>query len=686
MRPYRAVAALGAALLGAAMLAATPALAQPWPNKPIRVLVPHAPGGVTDVITRIVMQPLAESLGQPIIVENRPGASGLLGTEVAARAAPDGYTLLMYVDTNTIFPSTVKQLAHDPDASFVPITLLARGSHLVVAHPSVPVSNLKELIVYAKQNPGQLSYASPGTGSPQHLAGETIKREAGIDMTHIPYKGGGQAIGDVVGGQVKLGVLGMAPALPHVKAGKLKVLAVTGCQPIVAASRSADGGGIGAARVLDDSMDGHRCAGGDVAGHRGARVCRGGRGPAPARRHREDFGAWPGSAGQRVARGIPADDPRRDPALAGRRERGRRQARVSKYETDTQVNRPNILFITSDQQRADCYGFEGRRIKTPHLDAMARAGTRFSACITPNLVCQPSRSSILTGLLPRTHGVDDNGIDLPPQIGGARLRQRRFPGMATTTALIGKAHFTTSHTFAPTGTPECRESTANYGPDWYGPYMGIGHVELMIEGHNCFPPMAPPRGQHYERWYHEHGGEALTKLYHTALPPLTDAAQTWNSALPVAFHNSTWIGDRTIDYLREHRDRPFCAWASFPDPHHPFDAPEPWCYLHHPDEVDLPAHRTLDLERRPWWHRAALEGRPQMANRNPAQIPRGSFAHAGADRRAAAPPDRELLRDDLADRPSGRPDPAGAAGPRVCTATRSSCTQPITATGSAITG
>jgi tripartite-type tricarboxylate transporter receptor subunit TctC len=228
MKHHRAFAVAWAGLLAAFMLVAAPSLAQPWPSKPIRVLVPHAPGGVTDVITRIVTQPLAEALGQPIIVENRPGASGLLGTEVAARAAPDGYTLLMYVDTNTIFPSTVKQLAHDPDSSFVPITLLARGSHLVVAHPSVPVSNLREFIVYAKQNPGQLSYASPGTGSPQHLAGETIKRDAGIDMTHIPYKGGGQAIGDVVGGQVMIGVLGMAPALPHVKAGKLKVLAVTG--------------------------------------------------------------------------------------------------------------------------------------------------------------------------------------------------------------------------------------------------------------------------------------------------------------------------------------------------------------------------------------------------------------------------------------------------------------------------
>lgn len=278
------------------------------------------------------------------------------------------------------------------------------------------------------------------------------------------------------------------------------------------------------------------------------------------------------------------------------------------------VRKPNILFITSDQQRADCYGFEGRRVKTPHLDAMARRGTRFNACITPNLVCQPARSSILTGLLPLTHGVSDNGIDLPTQTG-----ERGFAGALTArgyrTGFIGKAHFKASHTFAPTGTPECRESSANYGPDWNGPYMGFEHVELMLEGHNHFPPMHPPHGHHYERWYHADGcGDERTRLYNTALPPLTDAAQTWNSALPVAWHNSTWIGNRSIDYLRTHREEPFCLWASFPDPHHPFDAPEPWCRLHHPDEVDLPAHRDLDLERRPWWHRASLEGRPELPN------------------------------------------------------------------------
>jgi arylsulfatase A-like enzyme len=269
------------------------------------------------------------------------------------------------------------------------------------------------------------------------------------------------------------------------------------------------------------------------------------------------------------------------------------------------AKKTNILFITSDQQRGDCYGFEGRRVKTPHLDAMARAGTRFSACITPNLVCQPSRASMLTGLLPLTHGVSDNGIELERALG-----EDGFAG-AFGRAGYRTAHFATSHTFASTGSPECRNT--DQPQDWVGPYMGFEHVELVVEGHNHWPPMKPPRGQHYERWFHHGGrGDALQALYETQLEPRTTAAQTFHSGLPAAFHNSTWIGDRTIEYLNAHRDEPFCVWASFPDPHHPFDAPEPWSRLHHPDDVDLPAHRTLDLERRPWWHRQSLEGKPQI--------------------------------------------------------------------------
>lgn len=278
------------------------------------------------------------------------------------------------------------------------------------------------------------------------------------------------------------------------------------------------------------------------------------------------------------------------------------------------VSRPNILFITSDQQRGDCYGFEGRNIRTPHLDQLASNGTRFPACITPNPVCQPARASILTGLLPLTHGVHDNGIDLIPEV-GARGFAGQLSAAGYHTALLGKAHFSTAHTFQPTGTPECRRSMQNYGPDWYGPYMGFDYVELMVEGHNQWPPLQPPSGQHYERWYYGDGyGEEKNRLHALHLPPETGAAQTWHSALPVAWHNSTWVGDRTIDYLRRHQNEPFCVWASFPDPHHPFDCPEPWSRLHDPDAVELPPHRTLDLDRRPWWHRASLEGVPDMAD------------------------------------------------------------------------
>jgi len=279
--------------------------------------------------------------------------------------------------------------------------------------------------------------------------------------------------------------------------------------------------------------------------------------------------------------------------------------------------RPNILFITSDQQRADCYGFAGRKVKTPHLDALAAAGTHFDACITPNLVCQPSRASILTGKLPLTHGVVDNGIDLRAQVG-----QRGFAGALEAkgyqSAFIGKAHFATSNNFKPTGSPECQQSSKDYGADWFGPYMGFSHVELMVLGH-WFKNRAatlPPAGQHFERWVFEQvATPEVFELWAQATRPGVGAAQTWHSALPSAWHGSTWLGDRTVSYLRERDpERPFCAWVSFPDPHHPFDCPEPWSTLHHLDEVDLPAEGAKDLERRPWWHRASLENEPELAD------------------------------------------------------------------------
>ena len=204
------------------------AAAQSWPSRPIKLVVPYAPGGATDSVARQVAQPLGEALGQPVVVENRPGAGGLVGTEAVANAAPDGYTLLMYVENNTIFPATVKQLHHDPVTSFTPITVLVRGSNVLAATPALPVKNLQELVAYAKEHPNALSYATPGTGTSQHLAFEIIRSAANLDIVHVPYKGGGQAIVDLVSGKLELGMLGIAPTVPFLKDGKIKPLAVTG--------------------------------------------------------------------------------------------------------------------------------------------------------------------------------------------------------------------------------------------------------------------------------------------------------------------------------------------------------------------------------------------------------------------------------------------------------------------------
>jgi arylsulfatase A-like enzyme len=278
--------------------------------------------------------------------------------------------------------------------------------------------------------------------------------------------------------------------------------------------------------------------------------------------------------------------------------------------------RPNILLITSDQHRGDAYGFEGTGVHTPHLDLMAAQGTRFSACITPNVVCQPSRASIITGLLPLTHGVHDNGIELDEDIA-----DRGFAGSlgraGYATTFIGKGHFSTYHTHQPTKRPENLAGSALYGPEWNGPYMGFDKTELMLIGHNYWLPDRAPRGMHYERWYRADGlADYKDDLYKLRAGEDGKAAQTHHSALPPVWHNSTWVGDRAVELLREHKrtgDQPFCAWVSFPDPHHPFDAPIPWSLLHAPENVRLPEHRVRDFERRPWWHRAAIETPPGMS-------------------------------------------------------------------------
>lgn len=223
------IARLFAAAFATVALAAVhvDALAQAYPSKPVTLVVPYAPGGVTDVVARLFAQKLSARMGVPFIVENKAGAGGTIGTDFVARAQPNGYTLVIMIDTNTIAPALYAKLQSDPIKDFAPITMLAVGPHIIVAHPSFGPSTIKELIDYAKQHPGE-SYASSGNGTAQNLGMEALKLKAGIDLRHIPYKGGGQAINDVVGGQVKVAVLGLSPVLPFLKSGQLKALAVTG--------------------------------------------------------------------------------------------------------------------------------------------------------------------------------------------------------------------------------------------------------------------------------------------------------------------------------------------------------------------------------------------------------------------------------------------------------------------------
>jgi len=201
--------------------------AQTYPNKTVTIVVPFAPGGVTDVVARLYARKLSTLTGGSFNVENKAGAGGTIGTDFVARAPKDGYVLGMMIDSHTITPALMAKLSYDPIKDFTPIGMMALGQHVIVAHPSFAPSSIKELIDFAKAKPGE-PYASSGTGTAQHLGMEMLKLKAGIDLTHIPYKGGGQAINDVVGGQVKVAILGIAPALPFIKTGQLKVLAVTG--------------------------------------------------------------------------------------------------------------------------------------------------------------------------------------------------------------------------------------------------------------------------------------------------------------------------------------------------------------------------------------------------------------------------------------------------------------------------
>lgn len=210
-------------------LVCSSASAQPFPNKPIRLIVPFVAGGSGDVVGRLIGSKLTEAWGQQIVIDNRPGAAGMIGASLAAQSAPDGYTLLLADDSVvSITPQLQKSMPFDVKRDFAPVTTIAHIEFLISVNPSVTANNLPELIELLKTNPKKFSYASAGIGSIHHLAMEWLKRRAGVEMVHVPYKGSGQILGDLTAGQVPIAYTGLAQTLPFIKAGKLKPIALGG--------------------------------------------------------------------------------------------------------------------------------------------------------------------------------------------------------------------------------------------------------------------------------------------------------------------------------------------------------------------------------------------------------------------------------------------------------------------------
>ena len=215
-------------VFSALILFCATATAQTYPTKPLRIIVPWTAGGTADLMARVTGQKLNESLGQTVIVENRPGAGGLIGTEVAAKAAPDGYTLLLATTApNSVAPSLYPKIPFDPLKDFANISLLARTCYVLSVHPSLPVKSVKDLIALAKAQPGRLTFSSPGSGTPNHLSGEMFKMRTGVDMQHVPFKGSAQAIQDVIAGHIAMSFENITVVSTHVKSGRVRGVAVT---------------------------------------------------------------------------------------------------------------------------------------------------------------------------------------------------------------------------------------------------------------------------------------------------------------------------------------------------------------------------------------------------------------------------------------------------------------------------
>jgi len=217
------------------VLCSTIAQAQAWPNKPVRVIVPFAPGGASDLMPRLVGEKLTAIWGQAVVIDNRPGAAGNLGMEAGAKAPPDGYTLLSAPNGNMVVnPHMYSKLAYDVFRDLAPITRIAAVQNVLVVHPDVPAKTVMELVALAKAKPGELTFASPGNGSQAHVAVELLKLRLGLDLVHVPYQGVGPAMKDVLGGRITLMVAQVPSALPHIKAGKLRALGVASAAPLPA--------------------------------------------------------------------------------------------------------------------------------------------------------------------------------------------------------------------------------------------------------------------------------------------------------------------------------------------------------------------------------------------------------------------------------------------------------------------
>lgn len=300
--------------------------------------------------------------------------------------------------------------------------------------------------------------------------------------------------------------------------------------------------------------------------------------------------------------------------------------------------RPNVILITTDQHRGDCIGLDTRNVQTPNIDELSRRGARFTKCITPHPMCQSARASILTGKLPYSHGVRDNGRNLDAAFGKNGLGGI-FADNGYSTHFIGKAHLSSNETFDATGSPECYHSTADFPADWGGPYFGFNEVELMLRPHHHCGWSDAPYTLHYENFLDADGdGRARWDKAKKHATPDTSHFQAWRSDLNDEWHSSPWVGNRTTDLIARKNSEPFFAWVSFPDPHPPFLAAEPWSTMYDPNSVDIPEHRTLDLQNRPWWHSAFMESsvRKNIKRPNPAE---------GEDWGANDPMNEQQLRD-----------------------------------------